>query len=81
MKGEIVSEVVQQMLPFLDNVGVKKLQEVLEHTLFYYEVTTSTAEREDDSDELISAFLSAKRIEGCSEKTCLLYTSDAADEL
>ena len=41
MKGEIVSEVVQQMLPFLDNVGVKKLQEVLEHTLFYYEVTTS----------------------------------------
>ena len=51
MKGEIVSEVVQQMLPFLDNVGVKKLQEVLEHTLFYYEVTASAAEREDDSDE------------------------------
>ena len=47
MKGEIVSEVVQQMLPFLDNVGVKKLQEVLEHTLFYYEVTASAAERED----------------------------------
>ena len=73
MKGEIVSEVVQQMLPFLDHVGVKKLQEVLEHTLFYYEVTTSTAEREDDSDELISAFLSAKRIEGCSEKTLKYY--------
>lgn len=73
MKGEIVSEVVQQMLPFLDNVGVKKLQEVLEHTLFYYEVTASTAEREDDSDELVSAFLSAKRIEGCSEKTLKYY--------
>ena len=73
MKGEIVSEVVQQMLPFLDNVGVKKLQEVLEHALFYYEVTASTVEREDDSDELISAFLSAKRIEGCSEKTLKYY--------
>ena len=73
MKGEIVSEVVQQMLPFLDNVGVKKLQEVLEHTLFYYEVTASAAEREDDSDELVSAFLSAKRIEGCSEKTLKYY--------
>lgn len=73
MKGEIVSEVVQQMLPFLDNVGVKKLQEVLEHTLFYYEVTASTAEREDDSNELIDAFLSAKRIEGCSEKTLKYY--------
>lgn len=73
MKGEIVNEVVQQMLPFLDNVGVKKLQEVLEHTLFYYEVTASAAEREDDSDELISAFLSAKKIEGCSEKTLKYY--------
>lgn len=73
MKGEIVSEVVQQMLPFLDNVGVKKLKEVLEHTLFYYEVTASAAEREDDSDELVSAFLSAKRIEGCSEKTLKYY--------
>lgn len=73
MKGEIVSEVVQQMLPFLDNVGVKKLQEVLEHTLFYYEVTASAAEREDDSDELVSAFLSAKRIEGCSGKTLKYY--------
>lgn len=73
MKNEIVSEVVQQMLPFLDNVGVKKLQEVLEHTLFYYEVTASAAERTDDSAELVNAFLSAKRIEGCSEKTLKYY--------
>ncbi len=73
MKEEIVSEVVQQMLPFLDNVGVKKLQEVLEHTLFYYEISASNNKREDDSDELISAFLSAKRIEGCSEKTLKYY--------
>ncbi|WP_077533165.1 site-specific tyrosine recombinase/integron integrase [Massiliimalia massiliensis] len=73
MKEEIVSEVVQQMLPFLDNFGVKKLQEVLEHTLFYYEVTASEIEQEDDSESLIKAFLSAKRIEGCSEKTLKYY--------
>ena len=73
MKEEIVSEVVQQMLPFLDNVGVKKLQEVLEHTLFYYEVSAAAVEREDDSEELVRAFLSAKRIEGCSEKTLKYY--------
>ena len=73
MKEEIVSEVVQQMLPFLDNVGVKKLQEVLEHTLFYYEVTASEVEHEDDSENLVKAFLSAKRIEGCSEKTLKYY--------
>ena len=51
MKEEIVSEVVQQMLPFLDNVGVKKLKEVLEHTLFYYEVSAAAVEQEDDSEE------------------------------
>lgn len=73
MKEEIVSEVVQQMLPFLDNVGVKKLKEVLEHTLFYYEVSATTVEREDNSEELVNAFLSAKRIEGCSEKTLKYY--------
>lgn len=73
MKEEIVSEVVRQMLPFLDNVGVKKLQEVLEHTLFYYEVSTAAVEREDDSEALVGAFLSAKRIEGCSEKTLKYY--------
>ena len=73
MKEEIVNEVVQQMLPFLDNAGVKKLQEVLEHTLFYYEVSTAPVEREDDSKELVNVFLSAKRIEGCSEKTLKYY--------
>lgn len=73
MKEEIVSEVVQQMLPFLDNVGVKKLKEVLEHTLFYYEISTTAVEQEDDSEDLVNAFLSAKRIEGCSEKTLKYY--------
>lgn len=73
MKEEIVSEVVQQMRPFLDNVEVKKLKEVLEHTLFYYEVSATTVEREDDSEELVNAFLAAKRIEGCSEKTLKYY--------
>ena len=73
MKEEIVSEVVQQMRPFLDNVEVKKLKEVLEHTLFYYEVSAATVEREDDSEKLVNAFLAAKRIEGCSEKTLKYY--------
>lgn len=73
MKEEIVSEVVQQMRPFLNNVEVKKLKEVLEHTLFYYEVSAATVEREDDSEELVNAFLAAKRIEGCSEKTLKYY--------
>lgn len=73
MKEEFVSEVLQQMLPFLDNSGMKKLREVLEHTLFYYELSESDVEQEDNSDVLIEAFLSAKRIEGCSEKTIKYY--------
>lgn len=73
MKEEFIGEILQQMLPFLDNSGMKKLREVLEHTLFYYEMGASGAKQEDDSGELIEAFLTAKQTEGCSEKTLAYY--------
>lgn len=74
MKEEIVTEVMQQMLPYLDNVQLKQLKQVMEQTLFHYEVNkTETKPKEDDSKDLISMFIAAKRIEGCSEKTLKYY--------
>lgn len=75
MKEEVINEVVQQMLPFLDNVGAQKLKSVLEHILFYCEISSTDSNQADDSQELISAFLAAKRIEGCSDKTLKYYKS------
>ena len=66
--------VMQQMLPYLDNAQMKQLRQVMEQTLFYYEVTgAETKSEEDDSNDLIAMFITAKRIEGCSEKTLKYY--------
>lgn len=73
MKQKIMEEIMQQMLPHLDNVQLHKLQEVLNHSLYNYEISEKIAETEDDSQKLIDAFVYAKRIEGCSEKTLKYY--------
>ena len=70
MKQELMTEVMQQMLPYLDNAQLKQLRQVMEQTLFHYEVTGAEVKpEEDDSNDLVAMFIAAKRIEGCSEKT------------
>ena len=74
MKEELISEVMQRMLPILDNAQLKQLGQALEQALFHYDVSDSVEHREeDDSHELIEKFIAAKRIEGCSEKTLKYY--------
>lgn len=74
MKQQIISEVMQQMLPHLDNAQMRQLQKVLEKALFGCEITAQIEKKDtDDNPKLIDAFVSAKRIEGCSEKTLKYY--------
>ncbi len=74
MKNELITEVMQLMLPVLDNAQMKQLKQVMEQTLFHYEVTaTETKHEENDNNDLITLFIAAKRIEGCSEKTLKYY--------
>ena len=73
MKNELITDIVQQMLPYLDNSQTKKLQKVLEHALFQYEIIEAVAPSNDDSENLVNIFIAAKRIEGCSEKTLKYY--------
>ena len=75
MKQNLITDVVQAMLPFLNNSQTERLQEVLQHTLFDYEVTKIENEKEISEQNLVESFLSAKRIEGCSEKTLKYYDS------
>ena len=37
MKDQFITDVVQQMLPYLDNVQMKHLQEVMEQALFHFQ--------------------------------------------
>lgn len=74
MKEELVTEVLQQMLPYLDNAQLRQLRQTMEQALCHYDVKQSQAQpEEDDSNDLISRFIAAKRIEGCSEKTLKYY--------
>lgn len=73
MKQNFITDVVQAMLPFLNNAQTERLQEVLQHTLFDYEVTKIESEKEISEQNYMELFLAAKRIEGCSEKSLKYY--------
>ena len=69
MKQELITKIMQKMLPYLDNAQLKRLRQTMEQTFFSYEVIgVEFGVGEDDSNDLINKFIAAKRIEGCSEK-------------
>ena len=59
-------------MPHLDNAQMQKLQKVLEYTLHGCEITV-LEENDNDNSKLVESFISAKGIEGCSEKTLKYY--------
>ncbi len=77
MNDEFVNDVLRDMLAYLDNGQTEQLRRVLRHNLSGYEIqrrTDSTAEdASTENTRLTDAFLSAKRIEGCSEKSLSYY--------
>lgn len=74
MKEQIISEIVQQMLPYLDNFQLGKLNKVVEQAFCCFDVVCVEKEPErDNRNDLITKFIAAKRIEGCSEKTLSYY--------
>ena len=75
MKQILMNEVIQGMLPFLNNAQLEKLQEVLQHTLFNYDVVENEISQRPSEQNLVELFLAAKRIEGCSEKSLKYYES------
>ena len=73
MKQELVNEILQQMLQCMDNAQIKHLEKVLKNTLFYYNVQRNDSTDNKESIDLEMAFIAAKRIEGCSDKTLRYY--------
>ena len=74
MRDELISEVVQRMLPYLDNKQLVNLQNNLNLILQRYDVELiDSGNSENDNQELVEKFISAKRVEGCSEKTLKYY--------
>lgn len=73
MKQNLINDVIQGMLPFLNNAQNEKLQEILHYTLTRYEVTEKQNQEHNLEQNYVELFLAAKRIEGCSEKSLKYY--------
>ena len=65
MKQNLINDVIQEMMPFLNNAQAEKLQMVLQHTLFSYEIIESENKDNDSEQNLV----------------CLLYTSSGGNAI
>jgi len=77
MKEMLITEIEQNMAVFLDNSQMEQLHEVLIHCLFNIKVMAvdkNEIQIENEID-LSKVFISAKRVEGCSERTLKYYKS------
>lgn len=74
MKDTLMMEIEQKMLSSLDNCQRQELHRVLMCCLQKYSITKEETHEEEEPD-FVKMFLSAKRIEGCSEKSLTYYQS------
>ena len=74
MKDAKIAEVLQEMLPYLDNSQMEQLQRVLQHTFWNCSVEKKQDEEpSEQAPNMVDLFLASKRVEGCSEKTLTYY--------
>ena len=79
MKQKIMKEVLQRMLPYLNNAQLDQLKNTVDSVLTKYEIADEPDLK--TNEELVSKFIEAKRIEGCSEKTLNYYQKTITDML
>lgn len=76
MKTKIISKIQAQMKPYLNQGQYIKLTNSLLNSLKDIEIIDNNNElNEIDNFKLLNLFLSAKQVEGCSEKTIIYYKS------
>lgn len=75
MKSKLINDIVQRMNSILDGRQLKQLQIALEASLSGFDIVPLRAgtDKSGENTEIINKFLSAKRIEGCSEKSLGYY--------
>ena len=74
MTEQLIAEIQRKMLPYLNNEQLMHLRDAMAETLegatITYDGSAIPAAEETDA---VEAFITAKRIEGCSEKTLSYY--------
>ena len=78
MKQKFIHSVLQELSKVLDSQQLDFVENTLEHKLHDLDIIEQVTNEElvnQENDELLTAFLSAKKIEGCSAKTIKYYKS------
>ena len=77
MKNQLIAEITRQMIPYLDNAQMEQLQDVLQHCMWNVQIVETPdavlQQEKESNEDLLNMFLSAKRVEGCSDKTLNYY--------
>lgn len=73
----LINDIEQAMQGVLNNEQMSQLRKVLDYTFRNINVCTKNSEEQSDNDnrKLVENFLSAKRVEGCSDKSIHYYRS------
>lgn len=77
MVTDLIIEIEQRMSKHLDDKQLQSLHDVLLSCITEHYVVSNVDHQLSDS-QLIEAFISAKKVEGCSEKTLHYYTTTIA---
>ena len=72
MKKQIINDIIQNTLTFLDNEQIERLTRIIENVFINYDVVEK-ANINQSKEDYVQLFLASKRIEGCSEKTIKYY--------
>ena len=78
MKQTLIRQIQQEMAGVLNNAQRQKLKEVLEHCFFYVDVVSlenQSLSQTKNNQTLKEEFLSAKQVEGCSDRSINYYSS------
>lgn len=78
MKEIIIQAIIDGMSATLTVKQLELLADITQKALSEYDITTKTSEEEQrnkENAELLSAFISSKKVEGCSDKTIHYYKS------
>lgn len=76
MKTHVINTILSKLQETFPAEAIIKIQKTIEAELDGFDLTISTTEIEKShkaNQELLDSFISAKRIEGCSEKTLTYY--------
>ena len=83
MNETIINEVMQGMLPYLDNGQLAELQRIMRHALHGKTILEEEVDgqKTEENNKVVDLFISAKRVEGCSVKSLKYYSVTIATML